>query len=146
VNIPASVTTLGPGMTAPPAGAAYGPNIRGASQPYMGPRTPPGPKHRYHIQMFALGTTLALASSATYGDLIDAMKGQCWRVVKSSGLGRRRHMRRGRLRTNDVAVLRASRRTAIAIVMSRPHGSSSSRVIGLSELAELLRDEHCAFC
>lgn len=87
VNIPASVTTLGPGMTAPPAGAAYGPNIRGASQPYMGPRTPPGPKHRYHIQMFALGTTLALASSATYGDLIDAMKGQVLASGEVIGLG-----------------------------------------------------------
>ena len=42
LNIPASVTKLDAAMAAPPAGAEYGPNIRGAAQPYMGPRTPAG--------------------------------------------------------------------------------------------------------
>src|SRR6201999_4085136 len=41
-----------------PPGSFYGPNARGESQPYMGPRTPPGPKHHYHLQVFALDTTL----------------------------------------------------------------------------------------
>jgi para-nitrobenzyl esterase len=86
-NIPASVTKLDAGMTAPPAGAQYGPNIRGASQPYMGPHTPPGPKHRYHVQVFALGTTLALQSNASYGDLIDAMRGQVLAGGEVIGLG-----------------------------------------------------------
>jgi para-nitrobenzyl esterase len=86
-NIPGSATKLDAGMSAPPAGAQYGPNIRGASQPYMGPRTPPGPKHRYHLQVFALGTTLALQSNASYGDLIDGMRGQVLASGEVIGLG-----------------------------------------------------------
>src|ERR1700755_1271048 len=41
-NIPASVTKLDAGMapTGNPAGSSYGPNYKGASQPYTGPRTP----------------------------------------------------------------------------------------------------------
>ena len=65
-NIPATVTKLDAGMSAPPAGAAYGPNIRGAAQAYMGPRTPAGPKHRYHLQVFALDTTLPADAAADY--------------------------------------------------------------------------------
>jgi len=40
-NIPASVTKLDAGMpaTGNPPGSSYGPNIRAAAQPYMGPRT-----------------------------------------------------------------------------------------------------------
>jgi para-nitrobenzyl esterase len=86
-NVPASVTKLDAGMTAPPAGAQYGPNVRGASQPYLGPHTPPGPKHRYHLQVFALGTALALQSNASYGDLIDAMRGQVLASGEVIGLG-----------------------------------------------------------
>jgi para-nitrobenzyl esterase len=86
-NIPGSVTKLDAGMTAPPAGAQYGPNIRGASQPYMGPHTPPGPKHRYHLQVFALGATLALQANASYGDLIDGMRGQVLASGEVIGLG-----------------------------------------------------------
>ena len=59
VNIPATVTKLDVGLTAPPTGAQYGPNIRGANQPYMGPRTPAGPKHRYHFQIFALDAPIS---------------------------------------------------------------------------------------
>ena len=87
-NIPGTVTKLDAGMTAPPTGASFGPNIRGASQPYMGPRTPPGPKHRYHLQVFALGTTLALQANASYGDLIDGMRGQVLASGEVIGLGR----------------------------------------------------------
>src|SRR5580698_7467385 len=59
-NIPANVTKLDAGMmpTGNPPGSSYGPNARGAAQPYMGPRTPPGPKHPYHLQVFALDTTV----------------------------------------------------------------------------------------
>lgn len=42
-------TKLDAGMTTPPEGSAFGPNIRGPAQAYMGPRTPAGPKHRYAI-------------------------------------------------------------------------------------------------
>ncbi len=63
-NVPANVTKLDAGMqpTGNPAGSAYGPNIRGAAQPYMGPRTPPGPNHPYHLQVFALDTTIPVAA------------------------------------------------------------------------------------
>lgn len=87
VNIPASVTKLEPGMTDPPAGAKHGPNIRGPNQPYMGPRTPPGPKHRYHFQVFALDTTLADDALATYDALIGAMKGHVLASGEVIGLG-----------------------------------------------------------
>ena len=55
-DIPANVTKLDAGMTATgnPPGSSYGPNIRASAQPYMGPRTPAGPKHPYHLQVFAL--------------------------------------------------------------------------------------------
>ena len=44
-DIPANVTKLDAGMAATgnPPGSSYGPNIRASAQPYMGPRTPPGP-------------------------------------------------------------------------------------------------------
>jgi para-nitrobenzyl esterase len=86
-NISGTVTKLDAGMTAPPAGAQFGPNIRGASQPYMGPRTPPGPKHRYHLQVFALDTTLGLQSNAGYGDLTDGMRGHVLASGEVTGLG-----------------------------------------------------------
>jgi para-nitrobenzyl esterase len=67
-------TKLNAGMTTAPAGATDGPNMRGANQSYMGPRPPAGPKHRYHIQVFALDTTLPAAAGASYDALIGAMK------------------------------------------------------------------------
>jgi para-nitrobenzyl esterase len=87
VNIPATVTTLEPGFTAPPAGAQFGPNIRGANQPYMGPRTPAGPKHRYHLQIFALDTTIPQDAQATYATMTDAMKGHVLASGEVIGLG-----------------------------------------------------------
>ena len=85
-NIPG--TSLAKGMTAPPAGSSYGPNIRGANQAYMGPRTPAGPKHRYHVQIFALDTTLALdGATATYDQLTAAMKDHVLASGEVIGLG-----------------------------------------------------------
>jgi len=74
-NIPASVTQLDAAMQSPPAGASYGPNIRGPNQAYMGPHTPPGPKHHYHLQLFALDTVLAAQAGAGYAALTEAMQG-----------------------------------------------------------------------
>ena len=70
-DIPASVTKLDPGMppTANPPGSYYGPNAKGDAQPYMGPRTPPGPKHHYHLQVFALDTTINPDPSVSYDGL-----------------------------------------------------------------------------
>jgi len=77
VNIPATVTKLPAGMKPDdkPAGSIYGPNYQGAGKPYLGPRTPPGPKHRYHIQVLALDTTLPADFAPTrYDELIAPFK------------------------------------------------------------------------
>ena len=76
-NIPASVTSLPPGMTpdAKPAGSGYGPNYMGAAKPYTGPRTPPGPGDSYHFEVFALDTTVPETAGASYQVLADAMSG-----------------------------------------------------------------------
>jgi para-nitrobenzyl esterase len=87
INIPANVRKLDAAMTAPPAGAQYGPNIRGAAQPYMGPRTPAGPKHRYHLQLFALDTSISQDASATYATLTEAMKDHVLASGEIIGLG-----------------------------------------------------------
>ena len=87
INIPAAVTKLEPGMTAPPAGAVYGPNVRGASQPYMGPRTPPGPKDNYHFQIFALDTTVPAEAGISYEVLTSAMKDHVLASGAVVGLG-----------------------------------------------------------
>ncbi|MEP6619433.1 MAG: YbhB/YbcL family Raf kinase inhibitor-like protein [bacterium] len=86
-NVPAGVTKLDAGMSAPPADAQYGPNIRAAAQPYLGPRTPAGPKHRYHFQVFALDTPLSADVLATYPMMTDAMKGHVLASGEVVGLG-----------------------------------------------------------
>jgi phosphatidylethanolamine-binding protein (PEBP) family uncharacterized protein len=53
----------------------------------MGPRTPAGPKHRYHFQVFALDTTLPEAARATYDAMIAAMKGHVLASGEVIGLG-----------------------------------------------------------
>ncbi|MEO6865924.1 MAG: YbhB/YbcL family Raf kinase inhibitor-like protein [Gemmatimonadaceae bacterium] len=88
LNISASVTQLPAAMTAPPAGAEYGPNIRGAAQSYMGPHTPPGPRHRYHFQVFALDAPVADPAPANYAALADALKGHVLASGEIVGLGR----------------------------------------------------------
>jgi para-nitrobenzyl esterase len=82
-----SGTKLDAGMTTQPAGAAFGRNYRGADQPYLGPRTPAGPKHRYHIQVFALDTSLPADAGATYESLTAAMKDHVLASGEIIGLG-----------------------------------------------------------
>jgi para-nitrobenzyl esterase len=86
-NIRGVSTGLPAGMSALPAGAQYGPNIRGASQAYMGPRTPAGPKHRYHLQVFALDTAISHDPAAGYDGLVAAMKGHVLASGQVTGLG-----------------------------------------------------------
>jgi para-nitrobenzyl esterase len=86
-NVPASTLKLDAAMSTPPAGAVNGPNMRGANQAYMGPRTPAGPKHRYHIQVFALDTTVPADGIATYDALTAAMKGHVLASGELIGLG-----------------------------------------------------------
>ena len=78
-------TKLDAGMTALPGGATGGPGMgRGA---YMGPRTPAGPKHRYHLQVFALDTTLPAEAGATIESLTAAMKDHVLASGEIIGLG-----------------------------------------------------------
>jgi Raf kinase inhibitor-like YbhB/YbcL family protein len=86
-NIPATTVTLSPGTKAPPSGAHYGPSSFGMDQPYMGPKTPAGPKHRYHFAVFALDTKLALATDADYNALVTAMRGHVLSSGETVGLG-----------------------------------------------------------
>jgi para-nitrobenzyl esterase len=76
-NIPAGVTKLAPGMAPDgnPSGSSYGPNYKGASQPYTGPRTPPGPGDMYHFEIFALDATLPDEAKSDYAALTKAMDG-----------------------------------------------------------------------
>jgi para-nitrobenzyl esterase len=89
-NVPVAVTKLDPGMApgAKPQGSSYGPNVRGQEQPYAGPRTPPGPKHHYHLQVFALDTTLTADPAMTYDALTMAMRGHILASGEVVGLGR----------------------------------------------------------
>lgn len=87
VNIPATITQLEAGMSAPPDGAQYGPNIRGPAHAYMGPHTPPGPKHRYHLQIFALDAPIPSDSLTSYAGLIAAMKTHVLASGELIGLG-----------------------------------------------------------
>jgi para-nitrobenzyl esterase len=88
-DIPTGVTKLNAGMTpdGKPPGSSYGPNIRAAAQPYMGPRTPPGPKHPYHLQVFALDTTIPVNPSITYDELTGAMKDHILASGEVVGMG-----------------------------------------------------------
>ena len=88
-NIPSSVTKLDPGMAATgnPPGSSYGPNARGTAQSYMGPRTPPGPKHHYHLQVFALDTSLNADPALDYDGLTGQMKDHILASGEVLGLG-----------------------------------------------------------
>ncbi len=93
VNIPAGTTKLPAGMKPEeiPAGSIYGPNYQGAGKPYLGPRTPPGPKHRYHIQVFALDTVLpADFAPKTYAELTEPLMGHVLASGSVMGLGQQK--------------------------------------------------------
>lgn len=74
-NIPAAVTKLDAGMTAAPAGALLGPNVRGPNKPYAGPHVKVPGQHSYFIQVFALDSVLPSDPETTYEQLAAAMKG-----------------------------------------------------------------------
>jgi para-nitrobenzyl esterase len=88
-NIPASVTKLEAAMpaTGNPPGSSYGPNIRASAQSYMGPRTPAGPKHPYHLQVFALDSTIPAKTDITYDELTGAMKDHVLASGEVVGMG-----------------------------------------------------------
>jgi para-nitrobenzyl esterase len=86
-DIPGGVTKLAAGMTAPPAGASFGPNVRGPNHAYMGPHTPAGPKHHYHFQVFALDAEIAADPALSYDALAAAMTGHVLASGELIGLG-----------------------------------------------------------
>ena len=64
-----------------------GPNVVGPHHAYMGPRTPAGPKHRYHLQVFALDTVLQGDPGMTWGQLKAALDGHVLASGQTIGLG-----------------------------------------------------------
>jgi para-nitrobenzyl esterase len=86
-DISARLRKLDAGMTAPPAGASYGPNVRGANNAYMGPHTPPGPKHHYHFAVLALDEVILIDPALTYDALAAAMAGHVLAGGEVVGLG-----------------------------------------------------------
>ena len=89
-NIPAGTTSLPARAWRPPAnpsGSSYGPNYRGTSQAYLGPRTPPGPKHHYHVQVFALDNAVTADPAITYDALVGQMNGHVLASGEVVGLG-----------------------------------------------------------
>jgi para-nitrobenzyl esterase len=73
-NIPATVRRLDPGLTTPPAGAVYGPNVHGLGQTYAGPHTHTLAKQAYHLQVFALDTALPTAADQSFEAIQAAMQ------------------------------------------------------------------------
>ncbi|MBJ6980867.1 YbhB/YbcL family Raf kinase inhibitor-like protein [Luteimonas sp. MC1572] len=79
-NIPATATALDEGLRADarlaaPAGMQQGLNDRGSTG-YFGPKPPAGSGlHHYHVQLFALDTTLDIAADADRNALVKAMRG-----------------------------------------------------------------------
>lgn len=86
-NIPATMTELKAGFTDLPKGAAYGANYAGPAHAYFGPRTPAGPKHRYHFQVFALDTTIPEDPKIANDGLFAAMTGHVLASGETVGLG-----------------------------------------------------------
>jgi para-nitrobenzyl esterase len=74
-NVPASVTTLKAGMTAPPAGATYGENIHGINQYYAGPHTHGSNKGGYQYEVLALDSVLDLPPATGFEQMVDGMTG-----------------------------------------------------------------------
>jgi hypothetical protein len=79
-NIPGDVTSLPESLPQGrrldrPQGAVQGRNDAGAIG-YFGPRPPAGDRpHRYHFQIFALGSTLDFGSDTPLQELVNALKG-----------------------------------------------------------------------
>jgi para-nitrobenzyl esterase len=86
-DIPAGATHLDPGLIAPPVGASFGPNVRGPSNPYMGPHTPRGPKHHYHFAVLALDVVVPADPKLTYDALAAAIQGHVLASGDVIGLG-----------------------------------------------------------
>ena len=85
-NIPGRLTKLDPALDDPPTAASYGPNVKGAAQPYEGPRTPQGARHRYSFQVFAVNTVLEDPGDS-FETLVASMKGHVLASGEITGIG-----------------------------------------------------------
>ncbi|HUO21737.1 MAG TPA: YbhB/YbcL family Raf kinase inhibitor-like protein [Caulobacteraceae bacterium] len=85
-NVPAGTTKLEPNMTGVPAGAMWGPNQRMNTRRYIGPRSGAGPKHRYHIQVFALDTVIQGDPNLSWTALKAAIAGHVLAAGQVMGL------------------------------------------------------------
>lgn len=74
-NVPSHVTKLDAGMTTPPSGSTYGPNVHGLNQPYAGPHTHTSAKQRYHFQVFALDTVIESDRTLSFEAVESAVRG-----------------------------------------------------------------------
>jgi para-nitrobenzyl esterase len=74
-NVPSHVTRLDAGMTTPPSGSTYGPNVHGLNQPYAGPHTHTSAKQRYHFQVFALDTVIESDRTLSFEAVESALRG-----------------------------------------------------------------------
>jgi len=74
-NISAALTHLEAGMTAPPPGASWGPNVHVLNQSYAGPHSHTPARQRYHLQVFALDTRVKVAPDLSFEALAAAMRG-----------------------------------------------------------------------
>ncbi len=87
-NVSARTTSLEPNLAdPPPPGSAYGPNVLGPHHIYEGPRTPAGPRHRYHLQVFALDAPISVDPNISYDGLKAAMKGHVIASGQVIGMG-----------------------------------------------------------
>ena len=73
-NIPSNTTKLSAMMKDTPKGATYGPNVHGLNQAYAGPHPHTGAQQSYHLQVFALDTTLEANSKLDFPALESGMK------------------------------------------------------------------------
>ena len=87
-NVSDRTSSLEPNLAdPPPPGSAYGPNVLGPHHIYEGPRTPPGPRHRYHIQVLALDTPISVDPNVSWDDLKAAIKGHVVASGQIVGMG-----------------------------------------------------------
>ena len=76
-----------PAMAAPPAGASYGPNIRGANQAYTGPRTPAGPEAPLPLSGLRARHDAPRRRARELRAMTEAMKGHVLASGEVIGLG-----------------------------------------------------------
>ena len=74
-NVSANETVLQAGMTDPPAGSVYGPNVHGRNSAYADPHTHTAAPNGYLFQVLALDTVLPLDKDASLDQLVGAMTG-----------------------------------------------------------------------